>query len=35
MSNHLTVVDLQDGNRHMLPCIREDAGHAELLGDDA
>jgi hypothetical protein len=35
MRDHLAVVELQDCDGHMYTCIREDAGHAEFLGDDA
>ena len=35
VTEHLDVVQLQHGDRHMLAGFREDAGHAHLLCDNA
>ena len=35
LRDDLAAVDLQDRDRHMLARVREDAGHADLLCDDA
>ncbi len=35
VSNHLAIIDFQHSDRNMFTCIGKDAGHADLLGDDA
>ena len=35
MRDDLTAVDFKHGDRHMLARVREDAGHTDLLCDDA
>ena len=34
MGNDLTALEFEHSHRNMLACIREDAGHADLLCDD-
>src|SRR3984957_3036398 len=31
MRDHLAALDLENGDGHVVPCVREDAGHAQLL----
>src|ERR1700722_12391969 len=31
MRDHLAALDLENGDRHVVPCVGEDAGHAQLL----
>ena len=33
--DHLALIDLQHGDRHVLAGLREDPGHADLLCNDA
>ena len=35
VGDDLKAVELQNRDRHMFPAVREDAGHADLLCDDA
>jgi hypothetical protein len=35
MGDDLAAVDLQDGHRDMFPGVGEDAGHPDLLCNDA
>ena len=35
MGDDLAALDLEDGDRHVIARVGEDAGHAQLLCDDA